>query len=647
MNLRCCRRLMLLASTLSACLVLRLLDAPAQNAAGPAPAPEAQWIWSPAHTKDLVPAGACFFRHSLVLKGSERGHIQIACDDAYELYVNGRQMASGDDWRRMTTYELVPYLQSGRNVIAVKAANKTGASAGLAVRIKLAGPAGGEIAQVSDTSWKTSLKQSPGWETIQFDDSQWIPARSFGPFGSTPPWTNQVAGDGGGAGRFILPAEFRVEQVVSPEQTGSLLAMAFNEWGDIIASREGGALIAIVDEDRDGVVETASTYCDVVKNCQGILALNGEVFAIGEGPQGPALYRLSDEDADDVAETATMLVLFDGAMGEHGPHVPVLGPDGLIYMMVGNHAQISVEPAAESPHHHFYEGELVEPRYEDANGHAAGLKAPGGTVLRTNTEGDFVQIFAGGFRNAYDIAFNRQGDLFTYDSDMEWDVGQPWYRPTRINHVVAGGEYGWRSGWAVWPPYYVDSLPSTLDTGRGSPTGVEFYNHFRFPVRYHNAMFACDWSQGRILAIRMQPAGGTYAGQAEVFLEGRPLNATDIAVGPDGWLYFCTGGRGTQGGIYRVVWTGSVPPRPKIEGVLEAIRQPQLHSAFARQQVAAIQQTLGGEWDRQLATVVDNSAYSINDRTRALDLMQLVGPFPTTQMLVRVSRETNAELRSK
>ena len=31
------------------------------------------------------------------------------------------------------------------------------------------------------------------------------------------------------------------------------------------------------------------------------------------------------------------------------------------------------------------------------------------------------------------------------------------------------------------------------------------------------------------------------------------MNVTDIAVGPDGCLYFCLGGRNTQGGVYRIV----------------------------------------------------------------------------------------------
>ena len=52
----------------------------------------------------------------------------------------------------------------------------------------------------------------------------------------------------------------------------------------------------------------------------------------------------------------------------------------------------------------------------------------------------------GGFRNAYDIAFNPDGELFTFDSDMEWDWGMPWYRPIRINHCTSAAEFGWRSG---------------------------------------------------------------------------------------------------------------------------------------------------------------------------------------------------------
>jgi hypothetical protein len=117
---------------------------------------------------------------------------------------------------------------------------------------------------------------------------------------------------------------------------------------------------------------------------------------------------------------------------------------------------------------------------------------------------------------------------------MEWDVGLPWYRPTRINHLSSGAECGWRSGWAVWPDYFYDSLPAVTETGRGSPTGVAFYNHVMFPRRYHDALFVGDWGSGRILAVRMRPQAGTYVAEVETFVEGRPLNITDLVVGPTG-----------------------------------------------------------------------------------------------------------------
>lgn len=633
------------AMLLSACFCSRqpLVAAPPDKKG----APEAQWIWSPAHMKDRVPEATCFFRKTFEAPNLTAAVVEITCDDRYELFVNGQSAGADANWRLLKSYDVAKLIEPGQNTIAVKAMNTEGATGALVARIKLTTTTGAEVTLVSDASWKSSLKEASGWQKAEFDDAQWVPSREYGPFGPTEPWANQVAGDHGEEGRFLLGADFRVEQVISPEESGSLIAMAFNEWGEILASREGGPLLLIVDRDHDGLVETVTTYCDQVKSCQGVLALNGQVFAVGEGPQGQGFYRLADDDQDGTAENVTLLFEFKVTVGEHGPHAPVLGPDGLIYLVIGNHAGVKQSYESNSPHHHYYEGDLVQPRYEDPNGHAAGVKAPGGVVLRTNIDGSFVQLFAGGLRNPYDIAFNREGDLFTYDADMEWDAGLPWYRPTRINHVTAGAEFGWRSGWAKWPEYYVDSLGAVINTERGSPAGIEFYNHYQYPARYHNALFACDWSQGRILAIRMTPAEGTYTAQSEVFLEGRPLNATDLAVGPEGWLYFSTGGRGTEGGIYRVVWTGKIPPRPKQKGVLEAIRQPQLQSAWARQEVATLQQSLGQQWDRQLAGVAEATNFSLADRLRALDLMQLVGPFPTTKLLVSLSKDREADMRAK
>ena len=89
--------------------------------------------------------------------------------------------------------------------------------------------------------------------------------------------------------------------------------------------------------------------------------------------------------------------------------------------------------------------------------------APGGWIVRTDQDGKNWELLCAGLRNTYDIAFNTDGELFTFDSDMEWDTGTPWYRPTRVNHLVRGGEYGWRNGTGKWPEYSPDSLGAVVE----------------------------------------------------------------------------------------------------------------------------------------------------------------------------------------
>jgi putative heme-binding domain-containing protein len=104
----------------------------------------------------------------------------------------------------------------------------------------------------------------------------------------------------------------------------------------------------------------------------------------------------------------------------------------------------------------------------------------------------------------------------------------------------------------LWPEYYADGLPAVANIGLGSPTGVKFGTRSRFPDKYQKAMFLMDWSYGRIVALHLRPKGASYEGDYETFVQGKPLNVSDMEFGADGALYFVTGGRGTQSGLYRV-----------------------------------------------------------------------------------------------
>lgn len=360
------------------------------------------------------------------------------------------------------------------------------------------------------------------------------------------------------AEQLAVPPGFKVELLRSAEAgEGSWISMAIDKKGRLIVSpQDDRQPLLRVTLDRKGQVTKVAPIPAPLRQAMGMCYAHDSLYVNGHGPKGTGLYRLVDANRNDQFDTNEVHFLksFKGE-GEHGYHAVVEGPDRMIYVMNGNHTKVPEGILPSSPHKNFAEDHLL-PRLWDANGHAVGVLAPGGYIARTDPEGKQWELLLGGFRNSYDFDFSPDGEMFTYDSDMEWDWGLPWYRPTRIIHCVTGGEYGWRSGSGKWPDYYADSLPATVNTGIGSPTGVKFGTKSKFPERYRKALFAMDWSYGRIYAIHLKPQGASYAGDYEEFLKGKPLNVTDLEFGKDGAMYFITGGRGTQSGLYRVSYDG-------------------------------------------------------------------------------------------
>lgn len=616
---------------------------------------DALWIWSPQHVKNQVPPVTCYFRKTFFVgrngqpRQPDRGQLEIAADDRYEVFLNGRRVGSGQSWRQLDVYALDQYLLPGANVLAVRVENLEQGPAGLVARLTVRQAGSTDVSYHTDNTWRVSAREVGNWQSANFDDHGWDRADSYGLFGQALPWAGNVRlPEGTVGGRFRAPAGFRVERITHPSKTGPLVSMTFDAFGRILAAREGGPLLRIYDDNRDGVNEAVQVLTDKITAAQGLLVYRRFLYVVGEGPLGTGLYRLDDEAGDGNYTKMALMFKFDSAMSEHGAHTPILGPDGMIYVVLGNHAQPEAEIAPNSPYRHAYEGDLLQPRYEDAGGHAVGVRAPGGTIIRTDLAGKRVERFAGGLRNAYDAAFNRWGDLFAFDSDMEWDEGLPWYRPTRVCQITAGAEFGWRSGWAKWPAYYLDNLPATLNLGRGSPAGACFYEHHRFPAPYRDTLLLADWSMGQILSVRLQRDGGGYRAKVEPLLEGRPLNVTDMEVGPDGWLYFVTGGRGTEGGVYRLVWQGGGPMPAPPAGIQRAVSQPQLYSAWAQRQIEIVKRQLGAEWPKELARAAqDGGKFTTAQRTRALDIMQLVGPPPSKELLLLLSGDEDLEVRLK
>ncbi|MEK6263073.1 MAG: PVC-type heme-binding CxxCH protein [Planctomycetota bacterium] len=367
-----------------------------------------------------------------------------------------------------------------------------------------------------------------------------------------------------------VPEGFEVVEFAGDELAHDIYSMTIDSQGRVVVAGAGYVKI-LIDRDGDGKADEAKLFSDSPRNgAQGMFFHGRSLLCVGDA----GLLRYRDANGDDQADGPPDVFLKTKTGGEHDVHSIQHGPDGWWYVIAGNGAGITSKYAtlASSP--------IRQPR--------------AGVIFRLKPDLSGGEILSHGLRNAYDFAFNGQGDLFTYDSDEEREVSLPWYRPTRVTHSLTGADHGWVSKSWMRPDGYSDMPPTVASFGRGSPTGVICYRHTQFPDKYRDALFVLDWTYGRVHLLPLKPAADTWSTEPELFMSGTGQNGfapTDAEVGPDGSLYVSIGGRGTRGGVYRIrhtlgaklVTAKSVSPSDsvdaKVGSVLEA---PQPLSSWSR-----------------------------------------------------------------
>lgn len=541
-----------------------------------------QWIW-PEHRGT---PSAVFEREFLIASPPVGATLQVSCDNGCKVFVNGALVATNKDWNHPVSAEIRQSLVAGRNKIRVEATNE-GSTAGFVCSLEVAFPDGSRRKLISDHSWLSS----------QQADGKLKPSVELRGYGAAP-WGNvfQLPGvaslpaDGRSAGaarRFPaemlkLPPGFKADLLhVLNDEEGSWVAMCVDPQGRLIASSTKGGLTRITPPPV-GSQEPPKLEPMPVKmgHANGMLWAFDSLYVMvcqeGVYESGSGVYRVTDTDGDGRLDHAQLLRKIHG-QGDHGPHALLLSPDGKsITVVCGNSTRMTEIQKYHVPP--VWKDDLALPKIV-GHGFMLGVGGPAGYIARMSPDGSEWTLVSTGLRNQYDAAYNRDGELFTYDADMEWDLNLPWYRPTRICHLVDGAEFGWRSVSGKWPEDYADSLPPVVNVGRGSPTGVTFGYGAKFPARYQNALYVADWTYGKLYAAHLKEKGASYGADLEVFAEGSPLPLTDLAVNPkDGALYFGIGSRGGGSALYRIYYAGdestaeAAPQGTAEAGALRALR---------------------------------------------------------------------------
>jgi putative heme-binding domain-containing protein len=490
------------------------------------------------------------------------------------------------------------------------------------------------------------------------------------PFGQAPNQAQMVTQTVAGVKFSTLPG-FVIERVNPPDKSDSYVALTFDSRGRLVVSKEQDHPRVLLDNDKDGVYESEKVLSDKVRNCQGLWfdgpAMYGSCVHVAEaeklqaaaaaqagggrgagggGGNRPAgIFKMEDTNGDDVADTLETVGMA-GGIQEHGPHAIRRRPDGGMAVIVGNNE--TIEDAAL---------DLTSPVLKDKDAQflpyfpnfgASAREGAHSAIFDWNPQAKKFEVFSGGNRNAYDFGYNLAGEAFLFDSDMEWDIGLPWYRQIRTAHQILNGNYGYRNGSGKYPAYYIDSLPPTRDVNRGSPVGVEFYTSYAYPKEFFDNLFEADWSRGRLLYTALTPAGATYTARSDraEFVHGEPFNVTDVEVGPDGMMYFTTGGRNTTGGLWRLRYTGTAEAPPDMRGILAVVRQPQPLSSWGWAAIEKVKTSMGASFGAELEKLARNASAAAPDRARALYEMQRHGAPPAAALLTTLIADRAPEVRA-
>jgi alpha-L-rhamnosidase len=152
---------------------------------------KAKWIWSADMKSKNAKPGKMYFRMAVELPKESKmksAVCYIAADDLVKLFINGKSVGSHKGWQPAKTIDIKDQIQTGRNILAVAAANngQSANPAGVIAAVVIEMQDGQKKIICTDGQWLASQKAQDQWMTPNYNDATWAKAEVIGDYGRQP-----------------------------------------------------------------------------------------------------------------------------------------------------------------------------------------------------------------------------------------------------------------------------------------------------------------------------------------------------------------------------------------------------------------------------------------------------------------------------
>jgi signal transduction histidine kinase len=149
------------------------------------------WIWEDKTLDDQT----CQLWNTIDIPKSSKvtkARLVMTVDNEFTLFLDGRELGRGAEWRELFVFDVTQLLTPGRHVLAVNCYNGS-FFAGMLFGLKVELADGENIAVKSDQSWRVVPEGVSRWKTWTKAPPDWPVASIKAPLGGTPWWTTPDA----------------------------------------------------------------------------------------------------------------------------------------------------------------------------------------------------------------------------------------------------------------------------------------------------------------------------------------------------------------------------------------------------------------------------------------------------------------------